>query len=377
MSPAIERQRALFGFALSALARRKGRTLSLLAVYALIVAVLASAMLFSHALRREAVLVLAGTPEILVQNQLAGRHEPIPAGAVETIRAIRGVASVQGRLWGYLFDPGTGGNYTLMTPGQDPPARGEAVLGSGVADLRGSSEGEMFSFKGHDGHPVRLSVTGILDSDSALISADLILLSEDDFRAVSGLAEGRFTDIAVSVRNPKEIETVARKIGEALPGSRVILRAEMARTYAALFDWREGVLLTLMAGAVLAFVIFAWDKASGLPAEEKREIGILKAVGWDGTDIMRLKAMEGAAVSLSAFLIGYLAAYLHVFFFGAPLFEPVLKGWSVLYPDFRPTPFIDSVQVACLFFFTVFPYILATVVPVWRAAMTDPDEVMR
>ena len=82
-------------------------------------------------------------------------------------------------------------------------------------------------------------------------------------------------------------------------------------------------------------------------------------------------------VSLGAFLGGYLLAYLHVFHWGAVLFEPVLKGWAVLYPDFRLTPFVDELQVATLFFFTVFPYTLANVVPIWRAATVDPDQVMR
>jgi hypothetical protein len=67
----------------------------------------------------------------------------------------------------------------------------------------------------------------------------------------------------------------------------------------------------------------------------------------------------------------------HVFYLSAGLFEPVLKGWAVLYPDFRPVPFVDPLQVATLFFFTVLPYVAATIVPIWRAAMTDPDSVMR
>jgi hypothetical protein len=68
---------------------------------------------------------------------------------------------------------------------------------------------------------------------------------------------------------------------------------------------------------------------------------------------------------------------MRVFFFGAPLFEPVLRGWAVLYPDFRPVPFVDGLQLATLFFFTVFPYTAATLLPIWRAAVTDPDTVMR
>jgi ABC-type lipoprotein release transport system permease subunit len=135
--------------------------------------------------------------------------------------------------------------------------------------------------------------------------------------------------------------------------------------------------LLLLAAAILAFGIFAWEKAAGLSAEEKREIGILKAIGWETGDVIKMKFWEGLLISLTAFLVGYLAAYLHVFYFSAGLFEPVLKGWAVLYPRFTLPPHIDGLQVATLFFFTVVPYTAAVLTPIWRAATTDPDTVMR
>jgi len=49
----------------------------------------------------------------------------------------------------------------------------------------------------------------------------------------------------------------------------------------------------------------------------------------------------------------------------------------VLYPEFRLVPFLDGPQLATLFFFTVFPYMVATIIPIWRASITDPDAVMR
>jgi len=67
----------------------------------------------------------------------------------------------------------------------------------------------------------------------------------------------------------------------------------------------------------------------------------------------------------------------HVFHFSATLFAPVLKGWAVLYPKFTLAPAIDGLQIATLFFFTVLPYAVAVLVPIWRAAVTDPDAVMR
>jgi ABC-type lipoprotein release transport system permease subunit len=90
-----------------------------------------------------------------------------------------------------------------------------------------------------------------------------------------------------------------------------------------------------------------------------------------------MKFWEGAVVSVTSFLTGIILAYLHVFFASSSLFEPVLKGWSVLYPEFKLTPFIDPYQVSTLFFLTVVPYTVATIIPSWRAAIIDPDTGMR
>ena len=133
----------------------------------------------------------------------------------------------------------------------------------------------------------------------------------------------------------------------------------------------------IFAGAGMAFIIFAWDKATGLSLEERREMGVLKAVGWETSEVIAMKSWEGIAISLIAFLAGVLAAYLHVFVSSAALFEPVLKGWSVLYPHFELVPHIDPHQVLSLFFLTVVPYTVATVIPSWSAATVDPDLIMR
>jgi cell division protein FtsX len=116
------------------------------------------------------------------------------------------------------------------------------------------------------------------------------------------------------VSNPSEVRKVAEKVLNRLPGARVIAREEMQRTYEAAFNWRQGVLLTFLSTILIAFALLAWDKASGLSAEERREIGILKAVGWDTGDVLRMKLWEGALLSITAFLSGYVLAWLHVFY---------------------------------------------------------------
>ncbi len=373
----IEKQRYLIDFTLASLARRKTRNLGLLLVYTLLVFLLASVMMFTQALRREATQVLQGSPEVILQRMIAGRHDLIPPGYLEKIGRIRGVQKSVGRLWGYYYDPVVKANYTFMAAEPATVARGTIVIGPALARSRGIEKDNGISFRSYTGRLFSFTVASVLPEATELASADLVLLDEEDFRAFFDYPAGHYTDIALTVANPQEVRTVAAKLAAALPDSRPILRDEVLRTYAAIFDWREGIVLALFSGALLAFAILAWDKAAGLSAEEKREIGILKAIGWETGDVIRMKFWEGALISLTAFLVGCTAAYLHVFRFGGSLFEPVLRGWSALYPRFQLPPAIDGLSLATLFFFTVVPYTAAILVPIWRAAITDPDAVMR
>ncbi len=373
----IEKQRYFIDFTLSSLMRRKGKNLSLLFVYSLMVFVLCSAMFFSSAIRREAAEILKNSPEIVVQRIVAGRHDLIPVDYVNRIQAIRGARSVKARLWGYYYHPASRSNYTLIAPEDFPHGDDAMEAGSGVLRTWGTAQGNRFYFKAHDGEAVILNVVKTFDGETDLVTSDLILVSEATFRKISGVPRGFATDITLEVRNPKEWQTIAEKIVEILPGTRPILRDEILRTYASLFDWRGGYIIVLLGGAVLAFFIFAWDKATGLSGEEKAEVGILKGLGWDTSDILVMKFWEGAVISLSAFLFGVISAYLHVFLASAPLFEHAFKGWAVLYPEFKLSPAINPYQIAVLFFLTVLPYTLITLVPTWKAAVMDPDAVMR
>ena len=280
-------------------------------------------------------------------------------------------------MWGYYYDPVVGANYTLMVPEHYGHEPGSIVIGEGISRTRLSFPGDEMEFRAFDGSLMTLQVADIFPAESELVSSDLMLMSEADFRRLFDIPPDHATDIAVRVRNPRELTTIALKISEMLPDTRIILRDEILRTYDSIFNWRGGLMIFLLAGALLAFLILAWDKASGLSQDEKREIGILKAIGWETSDVILMKFWEGLVISLSAFSAGIILAYGHVFFTKSFLFEPVLKGWSVLYPDFRLIPFIDPSQVATLFFLTVVPYTVATIIPSWSAATIDPDAVMR
>ena len=373
----INRHRNILDFALSSLARRKMKNISLLLIYTLIVTIVASLIFFVQSLKHEAATLLKDAPDIVVQQLMAGRHDLADTKITSRIGLIRGVTEAVPRLWGYYYDPVFGANYTVMADAELAGEPGTAVIGQGVARNQRISVGDIFTLRNAASRPALLTVKKILTYESELLATDTILVAPEEFRKLFGFPEDFATDIAVTVSNPREIATVAGKIAEIMPNSRPILKSEILRTYESIFDWRGGIMVAILSVAILSFVIFAWDKAAGLSAEERRETGILKSIGWETSDILILKFWEGSAVPLSAYMLGIAAAYIHVFFFGATLFAPALKGWSILYPAFRLSPQIDLFQLSILFILTVMPYTVATILPSWLSATADADSAMR
>lgn len=384
----MKRHLKLLEFALSSLWRRKYKNLSVLVVYAFMVSVLASILLVTHSLKTEATLLLREAPDLVVQTIRAGRHELIPTSYTEAIEAFPGVGSVKARYWGYYYDALTRGNYTLLgvdgdlsdlpwLEGNLPAGVGECAIGEGVADTLKVDIGDSLFLIDSNNVGVAFDVVGIFGAESSLLTNDLVVLPKEDLRRFFGLPGDRATDIAVEVFNPNEVDTIATKIKRAFPDTRPITKSDLLKTYDAVFNWRSGMMLTMFSSAVFAFCILAWDKATGLNAEERREIGVLKALGWDTSDVLESKFWEGMAVSVTAFLLGVIAAFTHVFVLGGPVLSAVMKGWSVVFPEFRLTPYVNPYHVFVMAFLTVAPYVASTVIPSWKAATTDPESVIR
>jgi len=378
-------------FALASLRYHSGKHVCITLIYSFEVFILASAIYMGQALQQEAEILLADSPSIIVQKMSAGRHGWINISSAAVIDGIPGVQNITPRIWGYYYDPPIRANLTFI--GTEVPdneighlVEGRlftdsdnlgCVIGQGIADVRMLDVGDLIPVKGDDGKLYGLRVTGIFSKDSQLLTNDLVVVSEKNIRRIFQVPEGMVTDFAIDVPNANEINTVTKKIMERLNGVRVISRDQILRTYEAVFSWRSGFLLLAFAGCLAAFFVLAWDRASGAGSEEKHTIGVLRALGWEIGEILEYKFWEGFVISFISFLAGVTAAHIHVMLLGCSLFEPVLKGWSVLFPGFQLVPRFDFYTLMAIFFMSVVPYTFATLIPSWKLSVTDPDLAMR
>jgi ABC-type lipoprotein release transport system permease subunit len=386
----FEKQLNILDYALQSLWRRRLKSGGIIVIFTAVIFLVASFQLTVKALNDEADRDLGTAPEITIQKMTAGRQESIPLAYIDKLAGIWGIRRVVPRIWGYYFDATTKANYTVI--GVDPllmpqgnrlaeilaggslPGASEAVIGRGIKQiLRLPDKGAMLSMFRPDLSLKSFKITGIFKENTDLLTYDTILMNPADSRDLFSLPEGEVTDLCVYVANSDEIGTIARKIAARLPDTRVVSKNQVKETYRAVFGWRGGFGSICLLTAIAAFIIFAWDKASGMSPDERKEVAILKVLGWQTTDVLGLRFWEGFIVSFLSFLMGYSLAYLHVSFFSAQLFRPILVGWSVIYPALNLHPVIEFSDALLIFSLVVPPYMAATIIPAWRSAIIPPD----
>lgn len=387
----------LFWFALDSLLRRQGKNLAVAAVFTLVIALFAAVTLIAASLQKELDLTLESLPDLTVQKITAGRQAPVMADMAYEIGDIAGVSHASERVWGYYYFQNAGVNFTVIGVDFFLPSYKESIqnavesfdieayagkdfmiTGDGVKKiLQANYYRDYFNFIQSNGEIRQVHLASTFKAAGSLESNDVILLPVALAREVLELEEPYATDIVVSVANPNEVETVARKIREIYPGTRVVSKNDLKSSYQNIFDYKSGIFLTLFLAVYFAFFILVYEKASGLNESEKREIGILKAVGWRIEDVLRLKLIESSLVAFFSFALGIMLAAAYVFLLDAPLLIHIFSGYSILKPALELPLHVEVHQIGLIFIATVPLYIAAVLIPAWRASVIDADEVMR
>ena len=385
-------KRTVLAFAMGALVRRRARSLALGGGLAFAVALVAAVTFMTESLRAEAERARAAHPDIVVQKLVGGRPATISAGEATKLDDVPAVKKVVPRVWGYVFLPALQGNVTIVGTAKDASplsvangvldegrdiTRGahEMIAGRELARFLGMQPGDELALPAVQTRPMKL--VGTFRSSLDLYTADVIVCDEGDARVLLGMPDGDATDLAVTLSNPQEARVVARTTTERIPGARVIEKELLARVHHLAYGRRAGFVLAAAIPAILALLVLAWDRASGISPDEKREIAIQKAVGWSTADVLRAKLFESLLVGASATAAGLLLGYAWIFWLGAPGLRPALVGWSVLYPVSALTPSVDLAQLLGIALAVLGPFVLLSIVPAWRAASADPMETMR
>ncbi len=383
----------LFEFAINSLLRQKYKSIFITLILSVLIFLLTSVFFITNSIKYELQTTVDSLPEIVVQKLKAGRHSDIDIQRVDDILDITGVENVLGRVWGYYYFENAGVNFSIIGIDEYEKqyknsltdvaqkldfSKDSMLIGEGVKDVMEKSYyKEYFNFIKTDGRMKKITIASTFKADTELESNDVIVMSKDNVREIFDISEDKATDIVVKVTNVNEIPTIAAKIKLMFPDTRVITKDDLKISYQNIFDYKSGVFLALFIISFFTFFIIIYDKVSGLSSEEKREIGILKAIGWRVDDVLKEKFYEAFIISFFAYLLGVLFAFFFVYILKAPLLQNIFTGYSQLKTSFS-LPFVFDIQTLALVFFLSVPiYVAATIIPSWKSATLEADEVIR
>lgn len=384
----------LIDYAVNSLLRYKAKNIFIAVIFSFLIFLLSSVFFITTSIKHELNTTVESLPQIIVQNVKAGRVYDIDISSVDNILSINGVDDAQPRVWGYYYFEQLGVNFSLV--GIDEYEiqykkslqniaqmyniynKHSMIVGSGVLKaIKKAYYKNYFNFIREDGTIKKMIISGIFESETNLESNDMIVMSKDNFRDIFHMPSSKATDIVVKVSNSDEIDTIAAKIKLMYPNFNIITNESLKVSYQKMFNYKGGIFLALFIVSLFTFFIIIYDKVSGVSSEEKREIGILKAIGWRVKDVMAEKFYESFILSFISYTLGVGLALFFVYILQAPLLRDVFIGYSELKPAFE-LPFVfDFETLSIVFLISVPVYVGATIIPSWRVATLEADEVIR
>lgn len=379
----------LFAFAWRSLGRRWAKSAATLVALAIVSGAFASVAAMTQAIRSEAMDSVRSFPDIVVSRLRAGRPSTVRVRDAQALGEIAGVSAVRGRVWGYLFLDAIAANVVVVGWPQGREPEIEQAVGRALPTLHttqehwvilGDAVAKSFGARPHDelelGGTI-FRVAAQFPTETSVVSADALLMSDRDARTVLQLAQDEATDFAVHVPNADEVGTVGTKIARQLPGARVITRTDVARLYELTYNGRGGLLFLAFIPTLLALLVLAWDRLTGLSIEQRKEIAVLKTVGWSTEEILRVRLVEALILSALAWLFGTLIAGVYVDWLGAPGLLNVLLGWSSLRPTLGTLHTGFAVNTLAVVALVIAPWMVVAVIPAWRSASIEPAEVLQ
>lgn len=384
----------LLEYALNSILREKLKSLFIVTVFTLLVFLLSSVFFITSSIKYELDSTLDALPEIIVQNQQASRTIDIDTNVADKILNIAGVSNATPRVWGYYYFKNEDVYFTLVGIDEfekpykkslqnaiklfDSKHTDAMLVGNGVFKmLKKHYYKEYLNFIKPDGSLKKIYIDGVFDTKTALESNDIIVMSNENVRDIFGIDETKATDIVVKIPNKNEINTIAYKIKTLYPNARVITKEDIKVSYQNIFDYKSGLFLALFVVSIFTFFIIIYDKTSGATSEQKREVGILKALGWRVDDVLKEKFYEGFILSFFSYMLGVMLSAFYVYILKAPFLRDIFIGYSNLKPPFELVFIFNFQSLFIVFLLSVPIYIFATIIPSWKIATKDADEVMR
>ncbi len=356
----------------------------------------------SEGLQAEAEASARFGADLYVAGSRFGRPVPLPLRAQAQVLRIKGVYEVIPRIVGEVvlgaehtrailvgLPPAYCTSWGDTIEGELPQTRSlnELVIGTSLARRLNLHLGSTVPpFYRNDRQGSHLSrIVGIFKQDAPLWQANLILTTFETAAHIFDQPDSA-TDLLVWCRSDSEAATrraIEQELTWPAPDGAGAIRPVITgrQDLLALLPrglmHREGIFsLHFLLAFVIGILVLLVTSEIG-QGNRRREIGILKATGWQTDEVLLRGLIESSVLSLASACTALLLAWVWLRVGNGYGIAALFLGGPDAMPDFR-VPFRLTPIPALLAFVLAFAVVLmGTLYSCWRAAVTPPREAMR
>ncbi len=386
-----------FNFLFLLLLKHKSKHIAIFIISILIVFLISSVLFISNSLKKEAFSTLENQSDFVIQKINSGKILDTPISWIEDFSSINGIKNTQQRVYGQyyfmpenvyftivgldLFEENTNKNLKELLKIlniSDFLQKDSMIIGNGIKKIFDKYHYfDSYDFKLSNNKLTTVKIFKDLPQEANLVANDLIIMDINLAKRILNINEENSTDIVLNVPNNLERQNIKEQLILKHSNIRILQKESLKKEYENMFNYKGGIFLVLFIVVIFTFILILYQRYSMISSNDKKEIGILKAVGWSIKDIIKLKIIENFIVGFMAFIIGIIISYIFVFILNAPILKNIFIGFSNIQNDFILNPNIDFTIIVTLFLFFIIPFLSAILIPVWKISIIDANESMK
>lgn len=386
-----------FNFLFLILSKHKSKHIAIFIISILIVFLISSVLFISNSLKKEVFSTLDNQSDFTIQKTNNGKIFDTPISWIDDFSSINGVKNVQQRVYGqYYFMPE---NVYFTIIGVDLFEENinknikellsvlnisnflendSMIIGNGIKKIFDKYHYfDSYDFKLLNKQSLNVKIFKDLPQEANLVANDLVIMDINLAKKILNIDEEYSTDIILNVPNDLEKQNIKEQLILKHANIRILQKESLKKEYENMFNYKGGIFLVLFIVVIFTFILILYQRYSMISSSDKKEIGILKAVGWSIKDIIKLKIIENFIVGFMAFIIGIIIAYIFVFILNAPILKNIFIGFSNVQNDFILNANIEFTTLITLFLFFIIPFLSAVLIPVWKIAVIDANKSMK
>ncbi len=384
-------------FVLLQLYTNKTKHFSIFIISTILITLLSSFLFITNSISKDMKTSVNNQADFILQGIMAGKVVDTPLSLVDEIISINGVTQISQRVYGkHFYEPAE--HYftivgidlydkqivsTLKSVMKDIDidkflSKQNMIVGSGVKSfLNEYAYFDYYIFRPPDKSMEKVYIYNTFPNQSDIVSSDMIIMDINLAKTILGIDEDYCTDILFNVPNIDERETIKNKIRANNFDIRIIEKEDLLRGYDGFLNYRSSVFMILYLIVIITFILIIYQRYSYINSVDKKEIGVLRSLGWSINRVIKLKIVENLIIFISSYILGVNLAYIFVFILDAPLLSSIFLGFSNLTNNTTFVPSVDIASLVLIFLFFIVPIIASILIPVWKISITEPTEAMR